>query len=53
MNSILNENKKPAIAAREWLNQHPEQIQTLAENCQNTRWQTCRARSYSIFKQLA
>lgn len=27
MDSILNKNKKPAIAAREWLEQHPEQIQ--------------------------
>ncbi|MCF7352824.1 choline ABC transporter substrate-binding protein [Vibrio sp. CK2-1] len=32
MNSILNQNKKPAIAAREWLNQHPEQIQTWLKN---------------------
>lgn len=32
MDSILNENKKPALAAQQWLVQHPEQVKTWLEN---------------------
>ncbi|WP_413478564.1 choline ABC transporter substrate-binding protein [Vibrio hibernica] len=32
MDSILNKNKKPAIAAREWLEQHPEQVKVWLES---------------------